>query len=228
MSNVGGLPQRLPLFNRRRRQNLIASELAEQRLDLAASPDRQTVLRGLARAFAGRQADATRTARRASRTAPILTAISAGGTAFAGTAVATNLMGGWRTAIIIVAFLATGVGAGAAALRPTERAQAARIDAANASALLTWLDLLATEQPSLLEDEFRRRVQALRAWDLQQLGSQPFTYDGATPWTPPSAVTGPKTGSTPGPDAGNPPDAAGPKTGSTPGPDASNPPDAAG
>jgi hypothetical protein len=194
MSNVESLP-RLRLLSsqrifRRRRQNLIASQAARRRLDMAASPDRQTVLQGLASAFAVRQADATRTARRASRIAPILTAISAGGTAFAGVAVATNLTGGWRTAIIVVAFVATGVGAGAAALRPTERAQAARSDAANASALLTWLDLLATEEHSLPDNDFRMRVQALRAWDLHQLGSQPFTYDGATPWTAPAAGPG--------------------------------------
>jgi hypothetical protein len=87
--------------------------------------------------------------------------------------------------VIIVAFVATGVSAGAAALRPTERAQAAKAESANASALLTWLDILRLEAPGLEDREFTRRIQALRAWYVHQLGSEPYTYDGATPWSPP-------------------------------------------
>ncbi len=179
------------LLSRRPGQKRLAADTARVRVEAAASRDRQTVLRELARGFAVRQDEAIRRANRASRFAPILIVISAGGTAFAGAAVAlNNLTAGWRTAIVIVTFVATGVGAAAAALRPNERAQAAKVDAANASALLTWLDILAMEHKSLSSAEFVRRVQALRAWDLHQLGSQPYTYSGDTPWTPPGTESG--------------------------------------
>jgi hypothetical protein len=146
-------------------------------------------LDGLAREFEMRQREAVRAARRASRLAPVLAVVSAAGSAFAGAAVATtDLSAAWRTVVIVVAFVATGVGAGAAALRPTERAQAAKVDAANASALLTWLDVLRLEEPQLAPRDFTLRVQALRAWYVRQLGSEPYTYDGATPWLAPGST----------------------------------------
>lgn len=147
---------------------------------------KQEALDRLANDFSMWRHDADRAARRASRLAPLLAVTSAAGSAFAGAAVATtDLSTAWRTTVIIVAFIATGVGAGAAALRPTERAQAAKAEAANASALLTWLDILRLEAPGLEDREFTRRIQALRAWYVHQLGSEPYTYDGATPWSAP-------------------------------------------
>jgi len=172
-----------PAQNRRERRRREIERIARQSFSQLGTGDPAAVVRQLGRTFATRQSDATHRAKRAARVAPILTVISAGGTAFAGAAVATdNLTGGWRTAIIIVTFLATGVGAGAAALRPTERAQAAKADAANAAALLTWLNILTLDQPTITKGEFRRRIQALQAWEMHQLGSQPYAYDGSTPW----------------------------------------------
>ncbi|HEY6279856.1 MAG TPA: hypothetical protein VIX86_26395 [Streptosporangiaceae bacterium] len=157
-------------------------------------PPRLQALGGLERLFQRRYTTATRAARRAGWWAPILVIAAAAGSAFAATALtlATSgtLSGTLRNTIIIVGFASTAIGAAGAALRPTERAQAAKTEAANANALLSWLDVLRFEQAQIADDsEFYRRIQALRAWYVRQLGAEPFAYDGSAPWTPPGDAT---------------------------------------
>lgn len=127
---------------------------------------------------------ARRRAQRWSWLSPLLSLVAASGSGFAGFAVATNdLSGGWREAVIIVAFVSTGVGAGAASIRPTEHAEEARRAVANAVALIGWVDILLFELTKLPEEEFWFRVRALKAWGMHQMGVEAYTYDGSTPWS---------------------------------------------
>jgi hypothetical protein len=121
----------------------------------------------------------------AKRRAPILSVIAAIGSAFAGAAVATSsLSPTWKTAVIIVAFFSTAIGAGAAALRPTEQAQAAIADLANAEALCAWTDFLTLQrQRGPMDDaDFNRAVNWLQTWRIHQLRPEPYAYDDRLPW----------------------------------------------
>ena len=152
---------------------------------MRAEKNKAQFLNEMRKEFAGASELARGRARRSARWAPALAAAAAVGSAFTGAAVATQeLTSAWKTAVIIIAFLATGVGAGAAALRPGERAETARLEAANANALLAWLRMLDLEAQTLDDNAFRERVAALRSWQMHQAGVPSYVYDGTTPWAP--------------------------------------------
>jgi hypothetical protein len=121
----------------------------------------EDILKELTKTFTAHRNAVEKAASRSKRQAPILSVVAAIGSAFAGAAVATSTLSpGLRTAVIIVAFFSTAVGAGAAALRPTERAQAAIADLANAEALCAWTDFLKLQQQRgpMDDSDFNRAV----------------------------------------------------------------------
>jgi hypothetical protein len=151
----------------------------------------EAILKELGDRFAKHRAVADRKASRSRIWAPTLAVIAAVGSAFAGAAVATTgLTAGWKTAIIVVAFFSTGVAAGAAALRPTERAQTAAADLANARALCAWVEFLdLQERRSPIDDsEFNRAVNWLQTWRIHQLRPEPYASDGRLPWVDSTAA----------------------------------------
>jgi hypothetical protein len=166
----------------------------------------EDILKELTKTFTAHR-DAARDAAKWSKLwAPALSVIAAVGTAFACAAVATSSLSvAWSTAVIIVAFFATAVGAGAAALRPTERAQAAIADLANAEALCAWTDFLTLQrQRGPMDDaDFNCAVNWLQTWRIHQLRPEPYTYDGRLPWEEPTDDK--KNASTPAAPAANKP-----------------------
>jgi hypothetical protein len=156
-----------------------------------SSKDQKTILDELRITFEDHRTSADQRARRSRRWAPILAVIAALGSAFAGAAVATtSLPTSWRTAVIIVSFFSTGIAAGAAALRPTEKAQAAVADLANAQALCAWVDFLTLQLRlgKIDDSDFDRAVIWLQTWRIHQLKPEPYSYDGRLPWTEPAAA----------------------------------------
>jgi hypothetical protein len=105
-------------------------------------------------------------ARNWNRRGVVLSSLAALGSAFTGAAVATTdtLSDRLRAAVVIVAFLASGLGAAAAAIRAPERAAAAQVKFARLDSLSRQADSLELiELPSLEAYAQRERIESLRA-----------------------------------------------------------------
>jgi len=149
-------------------------------------PSSKALLERVASAVDQALTDSRHVAGRWAAAAVVLPAVAGLGTGIAGVGLALNdtITGGTRTALVIVAFIATALAAAAAALRAPEQAEAARVRKAQFESLHRWLlvindDLRSTPQEQ--EPELVRRALLLLA-KIDEVEGVVGPWSGNPPW----------------------------------------------